>query len=104
MEAEEAFTEAVDSGQMDQYVRLIQQRVERNWIRPPSARVGLECVVNVTQIPSGDVIDVRVGRCNGDDAVRRSIETAVLKSSPLPRPPNPSLFTRNLQIVFAPES
>ena len=40
---------------------------------------------------------------NGDDAVVRSIEAAVLRSSPLPRPPLPSLFERNLEVVFNPE-
>jgi colicin import membrane protein len=64
---------------------------------------GLECVVNVTQIPSGDVIDVRVGQCNGDDAVIRSIEAAVRRASPLPKPPLPALFDRNLIVTFRPE-
>ena len=60
--------------------------------------------MNVTQIPSGDVIDVRIGRCNGDDAVLRSIEAAVLRASPLPKPPIPALFERNLQVIFHPEA
>ena len=104
MEAEEAFTDAVNAGELDRYKRLIDDHIERNWIRPPSARVGLDCEVFVKQIPGGDVIDVRVGRCNGDDAVRRSIEAAVLKASPLPRPPNPALFDRNLILTFKPDS
>jgi colicin import membrane protein len=48
-------------------------------------------------------VDVRVGACNGDDAVRRSIEAAVYKSSPLPPPPDPSLFERELLFKFEPE-
>jgi len=94
---------AEEAGLLDEYIRLIENRIQQNWIPPASARAGLECVVNVTQIPSGDVIDVRVGQCNGDDAVVRSIEAAVLRSSPLPRPPIPSLFERNLEVVFNPE-
>ncbi|MDH4031586.1 MAG: cell envelope integrity protein TolA, partial [Chromatiales bacterium] len=81
----------------------IRQRVQRNWIRPPEAQAGLECVVNVSQIPGGEVVDVRFGRCNGDDVVRRSIEAAVLRASPLPPPADPSLFERNLEITFRPE-
>jgi len=95
--------QAEEAGLLDEYIRLIENRIQQNWIPPASARAGLECVVNVTQIPSGDVVDVRVGRCNGDDAVVRSIEAAVLRSSPLPRPPTPSLFERNLEVVFNPE-
>ena len=95
---------AEQSGQLDQYIRLIENRIEQNWIRPATAQPGLECEVRVMQIPSGDIVDVRVDRCNGDDAVIRSIEAAVLRSSPLPRPPVPSLFERTLNVVFAPDA
>ena len=95
---------AEQSGLLDQYIRLIVNRIEQNWIRPASAQPGLECEVRVIQIPSGDIVDARVGRCNGDDAVIRSIEAAVLRSSPLPRPPVPSLFERSLNVVFAPDA
>jgi colicin import membrane protein len=84
---------------------MITNRIEQNWIRPASAGSGLDCMVRVAQIPSGEVISatVDVARCNGDDAVIRSIEAAVLKSSPLPRPPVPALFERNLNIEFVPD-
>jgi len=100
---EEDRRRAEQAGLLDEYIRLIENRIQQNWIPPVSARPGLECVVNVTQIPSGEVVDVRVGRCNGDEAVVRSIEAAVLNASPLPRPPTPSLFERNLEVVFNPE-
>lgn len=100
---EEQRRAAVESGALAQYVAMIRQRVERNWVRPGSARPGLECEVLVTQIPGGEVVNVRMGRCNGDDAVRRSIEAAVMRASPLPPPDDPSLFERNLRFVFKPE-
>lgn len=87
---------------LDQYVLLIQDRIERAWSPPPSADSGLRCVVNLTQIPSGDVTGVQVGTCNGDRAVVRSIEEAVTRASPLPPPPTPSLFSRNLELIFEP--
>jgi colicin import membrane protein len=49
------------------------------------------------------VVGVRVGECNGDDSVRASIEAAVLKASPLPEPPDPALFERNLRLEFKPD-
>ena len=101
--AEEERQRAERAGLLEEYIRLIENRIEQNWIAPASAKPGLECVVNVTQIPSGDIVDVRVGRCNGDDAVVRSIEAAVLKASPLPKPPNPALFERNLIVTFRPD-
>ena len=105
MAQEDERRRAEESGLLDQYIRLIVNRIEENWIRPASAQPGLECEVRVRQIPTGVIVDAQVirTRCNGDDAVIRSIEAAVLKSSPLPRPPLPSLFERTLNVVFTPE-
>jgi colicin import membrane protein len=59
--------------------------------------------VTVTQVPGGVVTDAKVGECNGDDAVRQSIVSAVFRASPLPAPPNPAQFQRTLNMVFAPD-
>jgi colicin import membrane protein len=99
---EEGRTQAVQSGLLNQYTALIEQRIVRNWNRPPSARPGLECEVRVTQAPGGTVLSVQLGACNGDAAVRQSIENAVMRSSPLPPPPDPRLFDRNLVLRFKP--
>lgn len=81
----------------------IQRQITRNFIRPASAPEHLECIVNVKQLPGGRVVNVDIGRCNGDDAVRRAIEAAVNKASPLPSPENPGVFERDLRIIFKPE-
>jgi colicin import membrane protein len=60
-------------------------------------------VLNVTQVPGGEVAKVSIGECNGDQAVRESIEAAVYRASPLPAPPDPALFDRNLKINFKPD-
>jgi colicin import membrane protein len=99
---EEGRAQAVNSGLLNQYVALLNQRVERNWTKPQSAKSGLECEVKVTQATGGTVLSVAVGRCNGDAAVRQSIESAVYRSSPLPAPPDPRLFDRNLNFIFKP--
>ena len=101
--AEDEARRAEEAGLLDIYLRAITDKIQRNWTQPLSARPGLECVINVTQIPSGDVVGVSFGRCNGDDAVKRSIEVAVQRASPLPRPPVPALFNRSLEVTFKPE-
>lgn len=103
LEAEEQRLTAIASGKQAQYLALIRNRVERNWVRPGSAIPGIECVVHVSQIPGGDVVNVRVGQCNGDASVVRSIIAAVNKSAPLPRPSDPTLFDKNLRFTFKPE-
>jgi colicin import membrane protein len=91
------------AGLLDQYMLMIENHVKRHWQAPLSARPGIECLVNVVQLPTGDVVSAKVGQCNGDEAVRRSIENAVLDASPLPRPPSQAVFSRSFTITFAPD-
>jgi len=100
--AEEETAALARSGVMDEYRSLLVQTIARNWIRPPSARAGLQCTLYVTQAPGGTVVDVKLGACNGDEAVRESITNAVYKASPLPAPRDPRAFERRLEIVFQP--
>jgi colicin import membrane protein len=81
----------------------IAAKINRAWLRPPTARPGIECMLNVTQVPGGEVTEVTIGACNGDQAVRESIEAAVYRASPLPPPPDPALFDRHLRIDFKPD-
>jgi colicin import membrane protein len=99
---EEGVMQARSSPAMSQYAAMIQQHVERQWNRPPSTRSGLECVVAVSQSSNGTVLRVQVEQCNGDAAVRQSIENAVQRASPLPLPSDMRLFERNLRFIFKP--
>ena len=81
----------------------IAAKINRAWLRPPTARPGIECMLSVTQVPGGEVTEVAIGACNGDQAVRESIQAAVYRASPLPPPPDPALFDRHLRIDFKPD-
>jgi colicin import membrane protein len=85
------------------YADAITSKIMRAWNPPPTARPGISCIINVTQIPNGEVTGASLGRCNGDDAVKQSILDAVDRASPLPRPPVPALFQRTLIVTFEPE-
>ena len=102
LQVEEHLDAARTNGALAQYQALIAARIERAWIRPPSAHAGINCQVNITQVPGGEVTVVQVGKCNGDEAVRQSIETAAYRASPLPAPPDPALFDRDVVVTFAP--
>jgi colicin import membrane protein len=95
--------DAMSSGELDRYIFAIQRRIQQAWVPPASAVPGLKCVVQVRQVPGGQVVGVTITSCNGDAAVQRSIEAAVYRASPLPEPDNPALFDRNLRITFEPE-
>lgn len=103
MGVEQRRTDAVKLGLLAQYQREIIAKVTRNWNPPPSAKEGLVCKVQAEQLPGGDVISAKVLECNGDDAVKQSIEAAVKQSSPLPDPPDPTLFERKIIFTFEPE-
>jgi colicin import membrane protein len=100
--AEEANDQLRSSPAMSQYAAALQQHVERNWNRPPSTTSGLECVIAVSQSQTGAVLRVNVEQCNGDAAVRQSIENAVQRASPLPLPSDMRLFDRSLRFIFKP--
>ena len=102
LEAEERANQLRSSGVQNAWLAAIQARVKRAGSRPPSARAGIECVVRITQTTGGEVTGVSVGDCNGDAAVRASIEDAVYRASPLPPAPDPAIFDRNLTFNFKP--
>ena len=99
LEAEERRFTARNSAEMAAYQFAIAQRIRRNWAVPASAGPETECSVRVTQLPGGEVVGVSNLNCNTtDDAVLRSVEAAIRRSSPLPEPTNPDLFDRNLTL------
>ncbi|HLK70915.1 MAG TPA: cell envelope integrity protein TolA [Steroidobacteraceae bacterium] len=87
----------------EEYVALISAKISRAWNRPASAQPGVKCIVHLTQLPGGEVTHVTVQDCNGDEAVRQSVQTAVYRASPLPAPPDPALFQPNIIVNFAPD-
>lgn len=105
LEAEERGRALQNSDEANRWHAAIVARIQRAWIRPPSAQPGISCIVSVTQVPGGEVTGVHVDSCSGGDAaLRESVEAAVLRASPLPSPPDPALFERNLELTFAPTS
>jgi colicin import membrane protein len=102
--AEQAARAAADAGLRDQWARQISDKVQRNWRRPPNVEVGLECALEVTQLPNGEVINVTTDRCNtNDQTIIRSIENAVANASPLPPAPPGVAFDRFVIITFRPD-
>ena len=91
----------LDAGRIE-YIALIKDKIERNWLRPPGTAKGLKCVVRVSQIPGGEVVQAEIRESSGNIAFDRSVEESVLRSSPLPVPKDPSLFDRNIVITFEP--
>ena len=101
--AEEHAQAARSGAALASWESMIAAKITHAWLRPPTAKAGIDCMLYVTQIPGGEVAQVSFGQCNGDQAVRDSIEAAVYRASPLPPPPDPALFDRSLKIRFKPD-
>ncbi|MCE1182880.1 MAG: TonB C-terminal domain-containing protein [Rhodocyclales bacterium] len=85
-----------------EYVNKIRAKVRGNIILPQNIQGNPEAVFIVEQLPSGDVLDVRLKRSSGNPRLDAAIEGAIRKSSPLPKPDNPALFERTLEIKYKP--
>jgi len=90
---------------LSEYIPHIQAKIQRNWLRPPGSSAGLSCLILVKLIPGGEVVDAKVVRSSGDPLFDRSVETAVLKASPLPLPQDTAMFKhfREIQFIFIPD-
>jgi colicin import membrane protein len=93
------------AGQMatrsDNYQAAIQSFVTQNWLRPPTAQAGLRCTLKIVQIPGGEVISAAIsGKCNGDEATRRSILAAVERGGALPYRGFEDVFQREIDFIF----
>jgi colicin import membrane protein len=88
-----------DESLLGQYKFAIQQAVQRNWNRPDNVRRGEMCLVEVTQIPGGEVVGHRFLRCLFDAIGRESVERAIYRE-PLPYSGFEKVFSRQLEIPF----
>ncbi len=98
-EAAMAGNEGISDALVDRYLLAISNHVDRNWSRPDTMVQGFRCTARITQIPGGEVIDIDVSQCRGDEETLRSVEAAVMRE-PLPYRGFESVFSRNLQIPF----
>jgi colicin import membrane protein len=85
----------------DEYYAAIQSQVTNNWFRPPTARPGLRCRLKIVQIPGGEVISAAIaGKCNADEATRRSLVAAVERAGSLPYRGFEEVFEREIDFIF----
>ena len=99
----EAEAAAAYSRGLADYISKVAGKIRGNIVLPPGIQGNPEAEFAVTQLPSGDVIDVRVRKSSGNPTLDAAIERAIRKSSPLPKPDNPALFERVLRIPYHPQ-
>ena len=87
---------------------IIQGAVQQVWNRPPSARNGMRAILQISMLPTGELLDARITESSGDPAFDRSAENAVYSAAPFTElqslPIN--VFNANfrtLSLIFQPE-
>jgi len=90
------------------FAALIQQTVINYWSRPPSARNGMEVLLSIQLIPTGEVVSVSLLKSSGNTAFDRSAINAVEKAGSFPelqQLPNREFEKtfRRFRLLFRPE-
>jgi len=104
-----AVSGAVEPGRalmFGRYIGQITARVDRAWLRPrmPLASGRFECRARIVQDKDGSVREIELEDCPGDPSWQLSLVRAIQTASPLPAPPDPSVFSRTLRVQFTSES
>ena len=84
------------------YMDRIRGKIKGNIVLPPGIKGNPEGIFDVTQLPTGEIINVKISKSSGNRALDEAIERAIRKSDPLPLPDQPGLFKRELKLKYRP--
>lgn len=87
---------------MADYAARIRGKIRGNIVPPVDIKGNPEAIFDVIQLPTGEVLSAKLRKSSGHRGYDEAVERAILKSSPLPRPDRPELFTRTLELRFRP--
>jgi len=93
---------AMQKRDYEAYAGRIKAKIRGNIVLPPDLKGNPEAIFDVVQLPTGEVLSVKLRKSSGHAGYDLAVERAVLKSSPLPRPDRPELFQRALELKFRP--
>ena len=84
------------------YIAKLIGTIRSNIVLPPDIPGNPEAIFDVVQLPTGEIMSVKLRKSSGHKAYDGAVERAILKSSPLPKPDRPEQFQRSLEIKFKP--
>jgi colicin import membrane protein len=93
---------AASNKSMADWVNKVRAKIRGNVVLPPDIKGNPEAVFDVVQLPTGEVISVKLRRSSGQAALDNAIERAILKSSPLPRPDRSESAPRAFELKYRP--
>lgn len=89
---------------MNDAISRISSHIRRFIIMPPDVVGNPQAEFEVSLIPTGEVLNVKLSRSSGNPAYDNAVERAIRKASPLPLPTDPALVGRfrELKLKFRP--
>lgn len=89
---------------LKEYQDRMSARVRQFVVEPPGLKGKPKVEFDVVLIPGGEVLTVKLRRSSGVPAYDAAAERAILRASPLPLPPDPTLFPhfRELHLTVEP--
>ena len=86
--------------EMAEYKAKIMAKIRRNIVMPPDLPGNPAVEFDVTLLPGGDILEVKIRRTSGYPAFDNAVERGIFMSKPLPLPSDPALFVkfRNLNV------
>ncbi len=84
------------------YIGKLKGKIKSNIVLPPDIPGNPEAIFDVVQLPTGEIMSVKLRKSSAHTAYDAAVERAILKSSPLPKPDRPERFQRSLEIKFRP--
>jgi colicin import membrane protein len=85
------------------YGDKIKAKIKGNIVLPQDLKGNPEAVFEVVQLPTGEVLSVRLKKSSGHRGYDEAVERAILKASPLPLPERAEVFSRALSLTFRPQ-
>ena len=84
------------------YIDKIRTKIKKSIVTPSEIKGNPVVVFNIVQLPTGEVLSVRLVKTSGNALLDSAVERAILKSSPLPKPDRPEQWLREFNISFRP--
>jgi len=84
------------------YIDKIRTKIKTHIIPPSEIKGNPEAVFNIVQLPTGEVLTVRLVKTSGNALLDSAVERAIRKSTPLPKPDRPEQWLREFNISFRP--
>jgi colicin import membrane protein len=100
--AEQAAASSARNNAQLRWIDQIRSRIRGYINLPPDIPGNPEAIFDVVQLPTGEIIDVKLRKSSGVRAYDDAVQRAILKASPLPKPVPADLFQRSLELHFRP--